>query len=81
MSEKKKDVVYIGTMESYTAIRKDEILHFSTMWMGTGGHYVKLIKLQGKEKLPHNLTYIQYRDKIGSSAGTRQLVTLHAVDP
>ena len=33
----KEDVVYIYTMEYYSAIKKNEILPFATMWMELDG--------------------------------------------
>ena len=33
----KEDVVYVYTMEYYSAIKKNEILPFATMWMELEG--------------------------------------------
>ena len=38
-----KEVVYIDTMEYYLAIKKNEILPFTTMWMELEGNMLREI--------------------------------------
>ena len=37
----KEDVVYIYTMECYSAIKKNEVLPFATTWIEPEGIYAK----------------------------------------
>ena len=46
----KEDVVYIYTMEYYSAIKKNEILPFATMWMEQEGIMLSKISQSEKEK-------------------------------
>ena len=45
-----KEVVYIDTMESYLAIKKNEILPFTTMWMELEGIMLNEINQSEKDK-------------------------------
>ena len=46
----KEDVVYIYTMEYYSAIKKTEILPFATTWMELEGIMLSVISQTEKDK-------------------------------
>ena len=46
----KEEVVYICTMEYYSAIKKNEILPFATMWMEVEGIMLSEISQSEKDK-------------------------------
>ena len=48
--------VYTHTMEYYSAIKKNEILPFATMWMELEGIMLSEIE---KNKLSYNFTYMR----------------------
>ena len=50
----KEDVVYIYTVEYYSAIKKNEILPFVTMWMELEGIMLSEISQSEKEKYHMN---------------------------
>ena len=50
----KEDVVYIYTMEYYSAIKKNEILPFATTWMELEG--IKLSEISQSEKYKNHMT-------------------------
>ena len=49
----KEDVVYIYTMEYYSAIKKNEILPFAMMWMEL--EYIKLSEISQAEKEKYHM--------------------------
>ena len=49
-----KDIVYTYTMEYYSAIKKNEILPFATMWMELEG--IMLSKISQSEKDKYHMT-------------------------
>ena len=51
----KEGVVYIYTMEYYSAIRKNEILPFATTWMELEGIMLSEIMLSQSEKDKNNM--------------------------
>ena len=51
-----KDVVYIYTMEYYSAIKKNEILPFATTWMKLEG--IMLSKIRERQ-IPHEFTHMR----------------------
>ena len=50
----KEDVVYVYTMEYYSAIKKNEILPFATMWMELKG--IMLSEISHSEKDKNHIT-------------------------
>ena len=60
----KGDVVYIHTMENYSAMRRKEILPFATIWMQLEGIMLKLkIELLSATAIPHLGTYLKQKQK------------------
>ena len=56
----KGDVVYIHTMENYSAMRRKEILPFATIWMQLEGIMLKLkIELPSAPAIPHLGRYLK----------------------
>ena len=56
----KGDVVYIRTMENYSAMRRKEILPFATIWMQLEGIMLKFkIELLSATAIPHLGTYLK----------------------
>ena len=54
----KEDVVYIYTMEYYSAIQKNEILTFATTWMELEG----IMLSEGREKqIPRDFTHEDFK--------------------
>ena len=53
----KEEVVYIYTMEYYSAIKKNEILPFSTTWMDLEGIMLTEIRQTGKDKY-HTVLFV-----------------------
>ena len=54
----KEDVVYINTMEYYSAIKKNEILLFETTMDGHGEHYVKWNKSDRERQITYDVSYM-----------------------
>ena len=52
MDERIKKMWYIYTMESYSAIKKNEILPFATTWMELEGIMLSEISQSAKDKYP-----------------------------
>ena len=50
----KEDVVYIYTMEYYSAVKKNEILPFATIWMELEG--IMLSEISQPEKNKNHMT-------------------------
>ena len=62
-------MVYIYTVEYYSAIKKNEILPFATMWMELEGIILSEIS-QRKTKKSHDFTHMRTsRDKIDEHKG------------
>ena len=60
----KGDVVYIHTMENYSAMRRKEILPFATIWMQLEGIMLKLkIELPSAPAIPHLGRYLKKKQK------------------
>ena len=53
----KEDVVYIYTMEHYSAIKKNEILTFATTWMKLDGIMLSAIS-QTERQVLYDITYM-----------------------
>ena len=63
----KEDVVYIYTMEYYSAIKKNEILPFATTWMELEG--IMLSEIRERQK-SYDFTHMRtLRDKTDEHKG------------
>ena len=58
MDERVKKMSYVYTMQYYSAIKKNEILPFTTMWMELEGIMLREISQSEKDKY-HDFTYMR----------------------
>ena len=52
----KEDVVYIYTMEYYSAIKKNRIMSFAATWMQL--EMITLSKSERERQIPYDITYM-----------------------